>query len=59
MLAVYHWQGGPYELYVIDVADSSTETFLKACKEQEYPIPDDGTEVLFLQDNKIVDQRFI
>jgi hypothetical protein len=60
MIAVYHWeQGSQYALYVIDVIDSDTETLLKACKDQGYPIPDDGDEVVFLQDNKIVDQRFI
>jgi hypothetical protein len=59
MIAVYHWKGGPHELYVIDVSDTYTETFLTACKDQEYPIPDSGTEVLFLENNKIVEQRFI
>lgn len=59
MVAVYHWRGGQHELYVIDVINSSTEIFLKACQDQEYPIPDNGTEVLFLENNKIVDQRFI
>jgi len=59
MIAVYHWVGGQNQLYVIDVADSTTETFLKACKDQEYPIPDEGTEVVFLENNEVIAHRGI
>ena len=59
MIAVYHWVGGPFELYVLDVADSNSETFFQACKDQSYPIPDKGTEVLFLENNRVVDQTLI
>jgi len=60
MIAIYHWeQGKQFALYAIEVADSETETFFKAVRKQNYPIPDDGSEILFLENNQIVDQRFI
>jgi len=60
MIAVYHWeQGNQFALYVIDVANSNTETLLQACKDQGYPIPAIGDEVLFLEYNRIVDQTYI
>lgn len=60
MIAIYHnSESSPYTLYYLqDVKTDTSEAFLKAIEEQEYPMP--TSDIIFLDEHgKLCNQFFL
>lgn len=56
MFAVYNFSDGNHnELIVLDVTSDLMSDFIEAIKLAEYPVPSNGTQVLFIENDSVVD----
>jgi hypothetical protein len=57
MLAIYNFEDGNQRaLLVLEVGSDSEPAFLESVKINEYPIPTSGTEVVFILNDKLINQ---
>lgn len=57
MIAVYYnTSSAPYSMFVIDIVDSEHHTFLDTLEKENYPYPEEGSDVLFIENERVIDQ---
>ena len=57
MLAVYNFEdGNQHALLVLNVDEDTYSAFLRAVEKAGYPIPLSDTEIIFIENDKLISQ---